>query len=389
MVEITFIRDLIIVLIVIFSIFGYVWSRKSPKIYLVFLLLFLTWSLFSVLWRESSLEQWLKGARFTIYPLIVFFLIHQLNFEKKYKKWIFLTSIAVGIIIALLAITELFGFGVPLTTRYSGEGALDTVHFVGSSGIIRLQSILAGPNALGLYVVSLLAVMLFWGRENLRRFYLPASIIITIIGLLTFSRSAMVGLIIIWLLYGWGFLVQKLTRVWYLIGAIALFVVLSVVIFSQATSPVFRQIVSHDTSNSYRVEQYQRIWDTKNEIGLFGRGLGTAGPSSQNRLDSGENHWTENVYLDIFEETGLVGIVLFLGFLFLFGKWVFGLQNSFQKRLGLALLIAFSVTGLFINYYTGQAGVYLFWVTLALISQNGKQKINDKKVNGKLMGNEK
>jgi O-antigen ligase len=134
-------------------------------------------------------------------------------------------------------------------------------------------------------------------------------------------------------------------------------------------NPSTRDLVSHSDSTSIRFDQYKRIWDSRNEIGLLGRGTGTAGPSSQNRIDGGPNHFTENIYLDIFEELGLLGFTIYLVLILSLLVYSYRRINSDEGLSAFMLLSAFFATGLFVNYYTGQAGIFLVWLSVALLFQ--------------------
>jgi cell division protein FtsW (lipid II flippase) len=175
----------------------------------------------------------------------------------------------------------------------------------------------------------------------------------------------MVGLIVMMLSYfliGWGRRIGAPKSI--LITAIILIVLAIGSIFAYR-QPRLKDFFTHGGSSDMRIEQYQRLWHQKNEIGWVGRGLGTAGPSSINRLDNGPNHWTENIYLDLFEETGLVGIVIYLALIISLIIEVAKI-DTMEKKTAFLLLAGFSVAGLFINYYTGQVGIYLFWLAMGL-----------------------
>jgi O-antigen ligase len=370
--ELSLFRDALVLMIALLSLFT--WSHQAPKLYKIATLLFFVWSILTIIWREASLAQWARGIRFTITPIFIFYILSHLKFQERQKRAIFITVLITGLIVSSIAILEVIGIKIPLTTHFSGAGALDATHFVGTAKILRLQAVLAGPNALGLYMVALAAIVLAWGRQYLSRWYYPIALLFSAIGILTFSRSAMIALALVWVLFKWRYLVEKTSKLWVWVG-VGLLVLYFIAKFTVLINiPALNQFVTHDTSNSYRIEQYQRIWQQKWEIGLLGRGFGTAGPSSQYRLDGGQNHWTENIYLDIFEETGFVGISLYLALISLILKHLLSLQSSHLRRSAIIVLAAFSVSGLFINYYTGQVGIYLMWLIIGLTIGDKNEK---------------
>jgi O-antigen ligase len=196
---------------------------------------------------------------------------------------------------------------------------------------------------------------------------------IIIILFLTFSRSALIGAFVLTLATIFLFFKEKIGACKSAIIIAVISVAVALAGFIAYKSPALQNYFTHDNSSSLRYEQYQRIWDIKAEIGLFGRGSGTAGPSSQSRLDNGENHWTENIYLDIFEELGFIGLFLYL---ILIGALIFSTYKRGNKSAFL-ILTAFAVTGIFINYYTGQVGIFLMWLMAALVLNNDKKDINE------------
>jgi len=109
---------------------------------------------------------------------------------------------------------------------------------------------------------------------------------------------------------------------------------------------------------------------------ILGVGIGQSVPQLMTKL----KHWpaniyqpVHNIYLLIASETGLVGLALFLLFLF-FVLYNFGHSSRFQKPYHFSFFIlafSFLLMGLFDHFlWTLQQGSLIFWMTLALISLN-------------------
>ena len=383
--NLTFIRDLIVIMLFLRSLF---FRPKINKAVIVTGILFIIWSALSFFWKESSSLQWLKGWRYDIVPIIFFLSIYQIKFEDKQKKIILNTVLTIGGVISVLALFELFGFKIPLSTSLSGALALQPQHTVGATSIVRLQAVLAGPNALGLYLLAIIGFALssrtklttyaasdlseqapLLQRSGMRGYLLLTTVLLVF----TFSRSAWLGLIALIVVALWQYFSQRKMLNKFVIG---LFITIILAFGGYLIIPkslTVRQLLTHDSSNSERLEQYKRIWQEKNDIGLLGRGSGSAGPSSQLRLDGGPNRWTENVYLDIFEELGLVGLLLYLTLIFFVIRLAWQNHTSSYKFV-LPLLCGFAVAGLFINYYTGQVGLYLMWLAAGLLPKESNEK---------------
>jgi O-antigen ligase len=323
-------------------------------------LLFVVLSLISYLWREASAEQWFRGFRFTLPPIILLLILSQVKFSLKYRSQIIKAIFISATLIVLTALLDFINLPLPLTTSLSSTGSLESAHYVGLLEIKRAQGVLAGPNALALFMLPIFALSLVFFKKSaiFKAFAVVSSLII----ILTFSRSALIGLLVIVFAKIWQKSKKSIgTLKTFMFSALILLVLVVLGVLLNKTE-WGEQIISHNSSSSMRYEQYQRIWQQKQDICLLGRGLGTAGPSSINRLDEGENHWTENVYLDIFEELGIVGIALFV-LLIVTLIINIGRQNSSVNKAAYFSLYAYAISGLFINIYTGQVGL---WYTIIL-----------------------
>lgn len=365
-------RDLLV--IAIFLIVLLFHGFKIKPLPLLLGAVFILWALASVFWREASLLQWLKGFRFIALPILLFFSLGNFDFTDQQKKTLLRVLLIMASIIGVMAVLELFGVKLPLTTSFSKEGALTAEHFVSEGkGVTRLQSILAGPNALGLYLLTIVSLAFLSFKTIVQKNWL-VSTAFGLLLILTFSRSAILGLILALIALIYLLLKDKIGGVKSFL--IVSFIVIAVVVAGifMSKSATFSQFFTHGDSSSLRFAQYERIWQKKTEIGLFGRGTGTAGPSSQYRLDGGENHWTENTYLDIFEELGLVGMLIYLGLIFSLLYQASKTEGKWTKT-ALILGVGFGFAGIFINYYTGQVAIFIFWLAniLALKSRNSNE----------------
>lgn len=361
-------RDLLILLLFVLAL-PRLWRlviQKQIEPELLLAIGFIFWTFLSFIWREASFAQWLKGLRFISLPILLFLSVRCLEIAAQYKEVVLkAVAISAAVICALCGL-ELVGISLPLATSHSGVGALSAAHVVQGTSLLRLQAILAGPNALGLYFIAVIGYAI-WAVLLQKRWGWVLLIATCLLLPLTFSRSSLVGLLSMGICIGYLATAKRYGKMAALVVTVIVMFCMSAAVYGlEQRSHAFVPLLTHEDSSQLRVVQYQRIWNSSSEIGLLGRGPGTAGPASQNRLDGGPNHWTENTYLDVFEELGLVGLALYLG---LFAAV---LKRSWERQktpLGLAVLVVsvgFAVTGLFINSGTGQAGICLFWLLAAL-----------------------
>lgn len=362
-------RDVLVFLIVLLSLVNF---RKINRANLVIALLFILFGLVTYFWKSSSSEQWLRGFRFYFVPIVFYLALCLIELSKKQKStilWVVLSGFA---IVGLVGILEVFGLRVPLAPAGANNlGTLEKFQGLGSD-IVRIQSLLAGPNALGLYLVAVSGILLSaFSLINRKLIYLlPIAFTLVV---LTFSRSALIGIFILFLVSLFIYLSKKYSVFIASSFAVLMLAIILIVGIKMYRSDQYSYYITHGASTSLRTEQIKRIWQSRDEIGLLGRGVGTAGPSSHNRLDGGPNHWSENIYLDTFEELGLIGLVIYLLLIYsIYAKIVPHFSNPISKSTFL-IVTSFLIMGLFINIYTGQVGIYLFWLFAGLSGkeQNG------------------
>ncbi len=189
---------------------------------------------------------------------------------------------------------------------------------------IRILSTLRGSDPLGTYLIlpiSALAVLLLkyprrWGWAKLS---MLVAAVIVLYG--SYSRASWIGAVIacaiaVGTLISREFIVKHRT---YFIAVAAIVVVLgisSVVIF--AHSKRFQNVIFHTQTNSVEPISSDQAHLSALKDGLkqmsshpFGQGPGSSGPASvYNRLRP--PHITENYFLEIGEETGWIGMLLFI-----------------------------------------------------------------------------
>lgn len=355
----TFGRDILLALLALGMLLGN-WRRGRLDAIEITTLFFVVYCLLSFVWREESVSQWMRGIRFIIEPLVLFLLVRRSQVNIPIRP-VIKTVVLISGLVALIGLAQFvwpqllhFTFGTGLERGYIG-----TIQRVGGD-ITRIQSTLAGPNALGLYLMVTLLVMGFWWRLFPKWLAFSLAGLLVVALLLTFSRSSLVGFVVAALVAGGLYHWQKKTAA--LPVTVTGLVVLAVI---GLVLMIGGNRFSHGDSSVMRLEQYHRITAEYPQIGLTGRGIGAAGLVSQDRLDNGSSRFTENTFLDIFEGIGLIG---FISYVIL---WLMILWRSFRSisifapavsLAGLGLVMA----GLLVNHYTGQAAIWLFWLLAAL-----------------------
>ncbi len=234
---------------------------------------------------------------------------------------------------------------------------------------IRVQSTLRGANPLGAYLVVVLAalgVLLVRGQRKL---------ICAVFGMVALfalyasgSRSAWIGTIVSLVVVA-GFLL-KTWRLRLLAGGVGL-VVLAV------TASLFLVLRGHEALQNQllHTQDHSVVAISSNDAHVdalrsgaqdllhqpLGDGPGTAGPASE--YNTGHPvRIAENYYVQVAQETGWLGLALFLSIVCLVGMELY--QRVRVSRLALALLAALagiSFVGLLSHVWTDDSVAFLWW----------------------------
>lgn len=244
-----------------------------------------------------------------------------------------------------------------------------------NSDFVRINSTTRGPSPLGLYLVVVSAIIAsIWLRTTWvqpiqnwpRLFALSIGVVVTLWASYTRSGwlAAVIALGVVITLLAKKNIVQKR----FVMGCIAVVLVASSVLALNWQSDFVQITVLHRDpqqgvsidSDDVRAEAMSRAVDdiAQNPIG---DGPGTAGPAS---FYTDEPRIAENYYLQIAQEVGIAGAVLFMG---ISGLAVSSLWPRRKEPMGAALLASFiglGVANLFVHGWA-QDEVALIWWGLA------------------------
>ncbi len=235
---------------------------------------------------------------------------------------------------------------------------------------IRVQSTLRGANPLGAYlvlVVTALAVLFVRGRRKV----VWATFGAVVLGALyaSGSRSAWIGSLLSLGVVVW--LALKTRRARLITGAASLLVLAA----AASTAVVFRGNVGLQ-NELLHTQQHSAVHATSNaahasalRTGLsdvlhqpFGDGPGSAGPASQYNAAHGGPRIAENYYVQIAQETGWLGLALFVSIVVLVAVELY--KQIDDSRLALTLLAA--LIGIsFVNFlshaWTDDTLAFVWW----------------------------
>jgi hypothetical protein len=259
---------------------------------------------------------------------------------------------------------------------------------------IRVMSTLREPNALGAYLIlpaTALMALFIRARDSKRRYLFAGALGLHLVAIfLTQSRSAMLGIFLSAVLLCWWqyrtWLVVQLRRYWPVVAIVA--IVAGVGGFSLRSSSFFQSYVVHgnksEATSDLDSNDYHALFIQRGLEGIkgqpLGHGPGTAGLASiQNPKGS---FLTENYYIQIGYELGIVGLILFLALnVWVYSRlwarrhdnpWVFVLLASFW---------AYVLTNMLLHTWSNEAVAAQWWILAgmaipALAIKSGKSKLD-------------
>lgn len=256
---------------------------------------------------------------------------------------------------------------------YSRENGVLPAFFIDDKpDLERVMSTLRDPNAFGSYIIIITTIILAFGLEKKLTKPVMASWL-ALCGLcmiFTFSRSAWIGLVVSTIALLAICYRQKLTRlanikIW-VMSVITVVAIAGITGYAFRNTYLVRNIIFHADEHTVLEDPNEiRTRVTAESIKAItttplGHGPGTAGLASIRNHAQG-TRLTENYYLQIGYETGLLGIGLFLIILLAVGLMLF---RQAAEPLALALVASLAglmVTNLLVHIWSNEAVAYTWW----------------------------
>ena len=359
-----FYEPILLLLLLAFGI-KFAVTRKLPKFERVdlFIFAFIAWTFIAVAVHFGDLSRGLEGVRFLLLPYALYTILRLSNYKKPHH--LIQIYLFIAILFAALGVVEYF---------LLPKGYMDIYYKIadfgfGQNGLVSVSqatAFLAGPNQLASYLILpyfYLLHRIFSSKKelftNLDSYLL---LLVTLAIGLTYSRSALIGLVVGTILLFFCFGKEQREKIIYMILFIVAAITLAIS-YALANGELPSDLLTHGSSFS------QHFSSTKNSFMafihggflkiLFGFGVGSAGPTA---LKLG-GVISENYYLQVVYELGLVGISLFFAFLYLLLKKLF----SSSKTLFFAF-IALLVNALFLHIFSDNpamaASVFIILATV-------------------------
>jgi hypothetical protein len=333
------------------------------------LILFVLACQISVIFAEDSWLSLMLSIRFL--ELIIVYL-YMVNHVVKLDTIInvFIASVSFQAAIAMMQYINqgsigLHFFGEPMIapeTPGIAKMNIDGVNIVRSYGTFQHSNILAGYLLTGIFLT-------FYRIRQKEHLAYPIMILLLAALVLTFSRSAMLALVVSSLVF---ISIKDMKMSFkYVFLALSLFVFFVVIFNLEGT--IFNRLLFTDSGSFDERVFYFSIAKKMMYLQPFGVGLGNftlAMPDfTAFKLAPWDFQPVHNIYMLLINETGFVGFGIFATLLVLMSVYLFAHQNKFKSEKPdagvfiLAALVALAVVGLFDHYlvslYQGQLLLFL------------------------------
>lgn len=316
---------------------------------------------------------------------------YPVNLKKRAVKIVLIAGVIVSILgvfqVVLLPNNALTHIGF---TKSTGSQPVFYIHD-DIKATERASSSIKDPNALGAYLLIIIALALaylYCLRQNRKKWILKSTILMPLILCLylTYSRSAWVGLVV-----GAGFLIfyllskhKNLTTSFkkyspYFIVVLTLALVLLNLGITKTKQ--YKSVVLHNERNQTVDSNTKRLGSYKESISIIknylvtGTGVGSAGPVSFKNTPH-QPVISENYYLQIAIEVGLIGLALFIFITLNVAVKLYvlsGPKNPYALVL-LVSLLAVSASNMFNHNWANEAVAYTWWGLAGLYTAKSTSK---------------
>jgi hypothetical protein len=335
----------------------------------VYLFMVLVWGLVSYKLHDVTAKAlaygWIVDARFPLFFLAVWVIAGKTSLLK--TRW---PAIVVwpALIVSIFGLLQYFvlPYDILKHVGYNNQTILPYQTINDNINHIRIMSTLRGANPLGAYLIVVLSLAFAQWRGEKKKRYVILGVSGVLALLLTFSRSALLGLLVSAALLVWlGLKSERTRRIVSLSFASLIVIVLATVGILRNNTSVQDALFHTDDKSTISVSSNQG-----HESGLksgvhdvlhqpLGRGPGTAGPASV--YNNNKVRIAENYFVQIGQEFGWLGLVLFLAINYLVARELWYRRD---QPLALGLFTAFiglQIVNLLSHAWADDTLAYFWW----------------------------
>lgn len=340
-------------------------------------LVFMIYSTLSVLWSpDLSLNRLIYGIKYEVafFGLIIAgMLLKNIEFEEL-LKWTFFggsLAILVGLILHFVVGPEnfiIFGYRNDWSNYGIGQ-ALAFCQKIENSDICRFQGTFSGPNQAAFYLLLYLPIAVHFLKKYklICAIMVPLSLLALI---LTYSRSAILGLILMTFAY-----MVLVNKKWIKdnalkIGVMAIICIgFAAIMYTAAPGALLRP-----ESTSEHFTKWIDGVNALSESPIWGQGLAESGPAA--RAVYSDPLITESWFLQVAVNSGILGLILF-GWIYCWLMWKLYKSNKPEAKILLITLIAMIPPLQLLHAFEDSSTTYsLFLLLGAFLVYNDSKKFN-------------
>lgn len=321
----------------------------------------------TVISHSVGLYNVLLGVKTTLGFLVLFVAVQAATFTPKRWNTLIKALLLISSIVGVFAVAQVYLLPVDFLVRFGyGAATVPAFHLVDPAvTAVRIIATFSGPNQLGSFMIIPL-VLSVWLITRKKWLAIIPFVLSSFALVNSYSRSAWIGAVVA-LLVALAIRLQGWWRL-SLVGVLVLLVAGGMMLgtLSQDRLSNARFYLHHGKvadgqvlgSDSNRLDSASRGVAQIVEQPI-GHGLGTAGPASQG---TNQPIITENSYLQVGIETGIIGLLLFVATI------VLSIVALFKQRLAvdeasplIAILLGLCVSNLFLHTWADSATALVLW----------------------------
>jgi len=341
---------------------------------------------------SNEFDQELMGLKLNIGFLLVFLLTQIVGFyysDISYSKLVIRIILIVSAVVATFAVLQAWVLPPDFLTRFGyGPDTIEPFLLIQDSSEIRVISTLDGPSQLGQFLILPIALSVFYVIKKEKYRYIILTVLLMAGQYVSHSRSAWIGAFIaVGIVVAMSVNRKTLTAL-VILGFITSLAAGALIIPRLDDSKNLQAIILHSnyeksltaSSNSDHLILAGRGLAELAET-PFGRGTGAAGPASFLADDVKRRIITENYYLQLAIELGVVGCLMFITIIVWLSRNLFAIRSSHELAVPIfASLMALSFVGLLLHVWASTIVALIFWATAgyAISVQTKKVKLTSK-----------
>lgn len=349
-----------------------IWGRWYNKLIALYVLLTGLFTIFSGASSEAAIAGLLMNLRFfALFVVAQVILVSGAPWIETLKKRLVVWMVVTGVLLSVIAMLQvtvlpkdfLGGFG------YNKDATISPYLLVDEHpDTLRAFATMRGPNTLAAYLLLPLAISLLLVLQK-RSWWAAGSATLMVAAMyLTHSRSGWLGAIAMALALAFTVLPRAKLRMWLKFGTIPVLAFVALLFWLATTVPSLRLAIFHSGGNDPSEslfegstgEHWQATWRGIQDIAAhpFGEGVGTAGPASFYNIHGADI--SENYFVQIGQEIGIIGIGLFLAICVLVARDLWEHRGVWPQALWVSF-VGLSLVNLFLHGWADDPTAITWW----------------------------